>query len=201
MYGPRRSDVVGAAVGGLTFGVCAALAAGGGVSAFERRLFHAVNGLPSWLYPMLWPVMQLGALGAVFVLAVVALVCGRRRLAVELAIAGIGAYWLATVFKHLVDRGRPSAFLVDVVTRGAAVTGLGFPSGHAAVSCALAATAAPFLAPGWRSAVWVIPLLVGFARLYVGAHFPLDVVGGWALGYTVASVVHLALGTASPQAG
>jgi undecaprenyl-diphosphatase len=181
----------------LTFAVCAVIAAGGSVSAIERRLFDAVNGLPSWLYPVLWPVMQLGALAAVFVVSGVALVCRRRRLAVELVIAGVGAYWLALVFKHLVDRGRPTALLADVVTRGAAATGLGFPSGHAAVSCALAGIAAPFLAPGWRRAVWAIPLLVGLARVYVGAHLPLDVVGGWALGYTVAAAVHLALGSPS----
>jgi undecaprenyl-diphosphatase len=194
-------DVVGAVGAGLTFAVCAGLAAGGGVSAVERSLFRRVNGLPSWLFRFLWLVMQLGSLGAVFVVAGVALVWRRNRLGIELAIAGVAAYWLAIVFKDVIDRGRPAAFLSDVVIRGSPATGLGFPSGHAAVSCALAATAVPFLAAGWRRAVWLAPVLVGVARVYVGAHFPLDVAGGWALGYTVAAVTHLAFGAPSPRSG
>jgi undecaprenyl-diphosphatase len=40
----------------------------------------------------------------------------------------------------------------------------------------------------------VIPLTVGFARVYVGAHLPLDIVGGWAIGIACAFAVHLAVG-------
>jgi undecaprenyl-diphosphatase len=199
-YGRRRADVVGAVAAGSTFAVCAVVAAGG-VSAVERSLFRGVNELPSWLYRFLWLVMQVGSLGAVFVVAAVALVWRRNRMGVELAVAGLAAYWLAIVFKNVVDRGRPTAFLADVVIRGSRATGLGFPSGHAAVSCALAATAVPFLAVSWRRVVWLAPALVGVARVYVGAHFPLDVAGGWALGYTVAAVVHLVLGSPSPRTG
>jgi len=135
-------------------------------------------------------------LAAVFVVAAVALWLRRVRLAAELVAAGLGAYFVAIGLKNLVGRGRPGDVLSDVVFRGSAAThGLGFPSGHAAVSCALAATALPFLAGRWRWAVWLVPLTVGFARVFVGAHFPLDVVGGFALGYTLAALTHLAGGS------
>src|SRR6185312_6522375 len=49
---------------------------------------------------------------------------------------------------------------------------------------ALTATAVPFLARRWRRVIWVLPLTVGFARVFVGAHFPLDVAGRFALGWT-----------------
>jgi undecaprenyl-diphosphatase len=42
--------------------------------------------------------------------------------------------------------------------------------------------------------VLAVPLIVGFARVYVGAHLPLDVVGGWAIGVTVSCGVHLIFG-------
>jgi undecaprenyl-diphosphatase len=191
----HRADIVRAGVGAAVLAVCTWLAWDHSLSDLERSLFHAINGLPSWLYRPLWLVMQLGALAAVFVVAAVALLFRRVRLAVELAAAGVGAYFAAIALKNLVGRGRPGDVLNDVVFRGGAAHGLGFPSGHAAVSCALAATAFPFLMGRWRWAVWLAPVIVGFARVYVGAHFPLDVVGGFALGYTVAAVTHLVGGS------
>ena len=185
-----------AAVGAAIFAVSSWLAWDHSLSDLERGLFHAINDLPSWLYRPLWLVMQLGALAAVFVVAAVALWLRRVRLAVELVGAGLAAYYAAIAFKNWVGRGRPGDVLDDVVFRGSAAThGLGFPSGHAAVSCALAATAFPFLTGRWRWAVWLVPITVAFARIYVGAHFPLDVVGGFALGYTVAALTHLAGGS------
>jgi undecaprenyl-diphosphatase len=121
----------------------------------------------------------------------------RFRLAVELLAAGLVAYYAAIGLKHLVGRGRPAALVSDVIVRGAAAHGLGFPSGHAAVSFALTAVAVPFLARRWRRVIWVLPLTVGFARVFVGAHFPLDVAGGFALGYTVGALVHLVAGAPS----
>jgi glycosyltransferase 2 family protein len=167
------------------------------LSDLERRVFHTINGLPSWLYPPLWLVMQLGSFAAVFVVAAVALCCRRVRLAAELLAAGCLAYFGAKVLKHLVDRGRPGDLLTDVVFHGPAAHGLGFPSGHAAVSCALAATAIPFLVWRWRWTLWLVPITVGFARVFVGAHFPLDVIGGFALGYTIAALTHLVGGSPS----
>ncbi len=165
------------------------------LSDFERGLFHAINGLPSWLYAPLWVVMQLGAFAAVFVVAGVALLLRRVRLAVELLAAGSLAWFGAKALKSLVDRGRPGDLLTDVVFHGPAAHGVGYPSGHAAVSMALTATAYPFLVGRWRWAVWLLPLTVGLARVYVGAHFPLDVIGGFALGFMLAALTHLVGGS------
>jgi len=63
-----------------------------------------------------------------------------------------------------------------------------------ALDMALAAVAAPYL-PRWgRRLVWSLAVTVVVARVYVGAHLPLDVIGGAALGYAAAALVHLALG-------
>jgi undecaprenyl-diphosphatase len=160
------------------------------VSAWEREVFWWGNagGPPEEL---VWTVMQLGNLTAVPAVALVALVARRVRLAVELSVAGTTAYLLARVLKELVDRGRPAELLADVQLRGAADAGRGFPSGHAAVVTALACLVLPHLPARWRWTVAGTALLVCLARVQVGAHLPLDVVGGAAVGVACASAVLL----------
>ena len=122
-----------------------------------------------------------------------ALAARRPRLARDLALAGALAWVLARVVKGLVGRARPDALLHGVVER-AVGTGLGYPSGHVAVAAAMATAAGPWLPrPGRRAAWWAVGL-VALGRLYAGAHLPLDVVGGAALGWAVGAATHLALG-------
>lgn len=63
--------------------------------------------------------------------------------------------------------------------------GPSFPSAHAANSAALALLAA-LLWPRLRGLTWALPAVVGWSRVYLGKHFPLDVLGGWAMGVLVA---------------
>ena len=151
----------------------------------EQKAFRLVNDLPDPLYVPAWPVMQLGALGAVPVTAAVALAAGNRPLAGRLLSGGTAAWVLAKVVKRVVRRGRPIALLAGVRTRGHEPTGLGYLSGHAAVSVALAAAAWPHLGAGGRRATLGLASVVGLSRIYVGAHLPLDVAGGAALGLLV----------------
>lgn len=61
------------------------------------------------------------------------------------------------------------------------VTGRSFPSGHAANNMAVATVLILFF--GWRGALYLpFALLIGYARIYAGAHWPLDVFGGFLLG-------------------
>ena len=151
----------------------------------EKTAFRLVNDLPDPLYVPVWPVMQLGALGAAPVTAAVALAAGNRPLAGRLLSGGTGAWVLAKAVKRVVRRGRPVTLLAGVHTRGQEATGLGYLSGHAAVSAALAAAAWPHLGSGGRWATLGLASVVGLSRVYVGAHLPLDVAGGAALGILV----------------
>ena len=151
----RGADALHAGIGAAGVAATAVLAAEQGLSGFERDVFEAVNGLPQTATPGLWVVMQAGSLAAVFVTAGLALAARRPRLALALAAGGTTTWLLAKVVKQLVERGRPEALLHDVVVYGPAATGLGFPSGHAAVAAAIMTVAGPYLTGRARVAGWV----------------------------------------------
>jgi undecaprenyl-diphosphatase len=176
--------LVGAA---LAFVGGASVARSGRVSAIEQRVFRAVNGLPSSLHVPVWTVMQLGSLaGALTVAAAAGLV--DRSLGLRLAASGATTWAAAKVLKRFVRRGRPHATVEEARVLGRAQSGLGYPSGHAAVAATLAVVVLPHIDPACRPPVVAAALLVGPARLYVGAHLPLDVLGGVAFGVAVGIV-------------
>lgn len=172
----------------------ASLAARGELSSTEVRIFRATNGLPESLNTIVWPFMQYGTFVTIPTLAVIALLFRRVRLAIAILLAGAGVYLLALVFKRIVDRGRPGALLVGVEQREMfGSDSLGFPSGHAAVAAAITAVVSVHLSARWTIVALVVGTVVLFGRLYVGAHLPLDVIGGAALGAIAGSVVNLAV--------
>ena len=166
----------------------------------EQRAFRLLNGLPDRLFKPAWTVMQLGALGAVPATAGAALLSGNRSLAVRLVTGGTVAWGLAKVVKRVVRRGRPSVLLTGVRGRGHEASGLGYLSGHAAVATALAAAAFPHLGRRGRRISLALASIVGLSRIYVGAHLPLDVAGGVALGLLVDSASSASLRRFSPVA-
>jgi undecaprenyl-diphosphatase len=182
--------VIGATVA-LTGGIIARLTP---LTAVERDLFHAINDLPDGFRIPFETIMQLGTLGAVVAFTLLAVVALRRG-ALSIALAGFGGYVAAHYAKLAVQRSRPFDVITGVVERGHHTGGYGYPSGHATVAAALAAAATPYLPRPARRAMWTAVVLVGIARIYVGAHFPLDVIGGLALGWAVGSLVNLAVGT------
>lgn len=164
------------------------------VSAPEPAVFRVLNGTTVLPFTVVWTVMQLGNVLVVPASAVLAAAFRRWWLALELLVAGAGTYLAAKAVKGIVPRGRPSGLLSDVVIRGAAAHGRGFVSGHAATLAALATVAWPWLGRRGRIAVVVLVTVVCLARVYVGAHLPLDVVGGVGLGVAVGGCTRLLLG-------
>jgi membrane-associated phospholipid phosphatase len=190
----RPTDLIWLAAGTAVLVLCALPVHADRVAGPEADAFRLVNDLPSVPFGLVWVPMQLGNLLVVPAAVLAALAFRHWRLAAGLALAGAGVYALAKVVKRFVERGRPSDLLDDVVVRGAAPHGLGFVSGHIAVVTALALVAWPWL-PRWgRWVAGVGVAAVFFTRIYVGAHLPLDMVGGAALGLAVGALVRLALG-------
>ena len=189
-----RSDVALVVLGAGVLVLAALPIEADRVPAAETAVFRLLNDTTVLPFVLLWPVMQLGNLLVVPASALLAAALRRWRLAAELLIGGFASYWLAKVVKGVVTRPRPTGLLTDVVIRGAEAHGRGFVAGHAAVVVALAAIAWPWLGPRGRVVVAVLATVVCLARVYVGAHLPLDVVGGAGLGLAVAGVVRLAIG-------
>jgi undecaprenyl-diphosphatase len=168
----------------------------GAVPAWERSVFRAVNDLPGALYGPLWPFQQLGALAVGPVVAIVAALLRRFRLAIAVLIATVAKLALERVVKALVSRQRPGTSIgPDVHLRGdVTATGESFVSGHAVLVAAIAGLITAYLPGRWKIVPWVVVALVMVTRVYVGAHNPLDVVCGAGLGLAIAAAINMVLG-------
>ena len=168
------------------------------ISAAETHVFRMINDHTVLPFVIVWPIMQIGNFVAVPIAAAVAAVFRKWRLAVAILVAGVATYYLAKLVKGLVVRGRPASLLDDVTFRGSAALGRGYVSGHAAVSTLLVVLAWPYLTPRWRWAAVAVAVFVSLSRVYVGAHLPLDVLGGAALGLAVGGITRFVFGRPPP---
>lgn len=167
-----------------------------GVPRWEQQAFHAVNDLPGWLEPVLWPPMQLGSLwGPAFAGWWTWRRWRRWRPTVGVVVGGVTAWQLAKVVKSLTRRGRPIDELDRITPRlGTPDGGLGFVSGHTAVAVTMLTVLWPRLDRRGRLAGSALIGIVATARVHVGAHLPVDTIGGAALGVLVGEAWHLLAG-------
>jgi undecaprenyl-diphosphatase len=183
------------------FALCAVIVADGRVGPAERAAFHAVNGLPDWLYLPMLLFQYLGVLAMPLLVAVGALAFRRWRLAAALVL--VVPLKLATerLVKLLVERERPGTTVPDAILHGVNSAGLSFVSGHAIITFAIAGLLVLVLPRRWGIVAFALATLNAVARVYLGAHNPLDVVGGAAVGLAIAAVLDLALDVARDRGG
>jgi undecaprenyl-diphosphatase len=100
------------------------------------------------------------------------------------------ADWSSMGIKALVDRPRPPLRYPEPKTLVPLPHDASFPSGHAATSFA-AATILSLAFPRFAPLLYVLAAAVAFSRVYVGVHYPLDVIGGAVLGTLIAVALKL----------
>jgi undecaprenyl-diphosphatase len=179
----------------------------GDTQAFDTRILQALRDPadpakpigPPWLEGSM---IDLTAIGGPTVLGLtVVIVAGflvlqtRYRTALVVAITSFSAELLSNVMKHAFNRPRPS-----VVPHLREVFSSSFPSGHAMESAIVYLTLGAILMRAAESRITKIYIfttavlltsLVGISRVYLGVHYPTDVIGGWIIGFIWASICWL----------
>jgi undecaprenyl-diphosphatase len=193
------------------------LAARGDTAALNRWIAQSlrVSGPSPWAEEMF---RDLTALGGVVVLTLTTLavvgyllLCRMNGAALLVVLAALGGWCLSTLLKHAFDRPRPG-----LVTHLSHAYTSSFPSGHSMLSAVIYLTLGALLSRFVRrlrrrlyilGVAILLTTLVGVSRVYLGVHYPTDVLAGWSVGLVWAMVCWLAArflqsrGAVEPPAG
>ena len=194
-----------AGLGAALFGVSAVLLKTGTLG-WDKSLFRLLNEVPAAAASVLTPLSRLflpaGIITVVALIVVYVLARNRSILPVVAGAAAAGVAWLlAHVAKAIADRSRPYQVMADAVLRQQPAHGTSFPSSHTAVTLAVAIALVPFLARSLAAAGIGYAVLTGWSRVYLGVHYPLDILGGAGIGMAAAGVILLALRTLLRRSG
>jgi membrane-associated phospholipid phosphatase len=158
--------------------------------ALNDRIFLWINSFSS---PVLdWFMLSVTHLGNGMVAAMLVLLISpfRRQLTIRAALAMILAGTLTSLVKETVPLPRPPVALGEAVrVLGPKLKYNSFPSGHTSTVFALACSMRSFVKPRVYGAALAVAVLTGVSRVYIGVHFPLDVVIGAMLGWISAWIV------------
>ena len=170
------------------------------VSKFDKVAIHAVSRIPLGFRPLFRLASYIGHPVITLSIGGVIILCGIAQHAPALVFSG-ASIWIAllisTLLKRTIQRSRP---LTEYVT-AMRIPSFSFPSGHttgSTVSFGLLAYFACALPPhplnyAICALLAALVLLVGLSRIYLGAHYPTDVIGGWILGGMTLSIVIFAI--------
>lgn len=150
--------------------------------AFRYLNIHAYH--PPWMDRVMWGLTQIGNMAFAGILALLSYVFGDTRFAV-LLLLGVLTLWLfVEAVKGVADRARPFRIMDNARIIGWREPGKSFPSGHTSQAFFVMSLLAHHLQlpPQAAALLYALAAVVGFTRVYVGAHYPRDVLAGACLG-------------------
>lgn len=161
----------------------------------DKRVFLFFNmwgKRPRWLDIALGVISQLGS-GALAYLVAAYLYYYNKDLALQIVLGTLTLSLMVEVLKSLTDRARPFLAIENARVVGWREPGRSFPSGHSAQILFMATLLSHHFNPSWLTGffLYAIAILVGFTRMYVGAHYPRDVLGGAVLGLVWGALANL----------
>lgn len=157
------------------------------LSGFEKDIFLAIYNLPQSLRWIVLLITQFGSFWLIAGLVIGLFIKHSYNLAYRLSFSIAVSFILIEFLKRLIDRPRPPEAL-GTMHYEFSVSGSAFPSGHTAFATAASLTVWPYVPKNYHWILVLWPLLVGFSRIYLGVHAPLDIIGGFAVGIIVAFV-------------
>ena len=139
---------------------------------------------PAWLDTIMLYYTQLGTGVAGLLLAAILFFTGNHLLAYGCVLGTLSLWFVVEVIKVLIHRRRPYIRLANSRIVGAPAAGYSFPSGHTSQSFFIAVLMSQYFQFGFLGSLLMygLALLVGITRIYVGMHYPRDVLGGMILG-------------------
>lgn len=157
--------------------------AGQRLDAWVFILFN-VHSYPKWLDRCMWLGTQLGNMLTAFIAAFIFFLLDHDGLAVVIVLGTLILWLLVETIKGLAERDRPFRTLDKTRVIGSQEKGDSFPSGHTTQIFFLVTLCIAHFQPGvvTTTALYIVAAWVGFTRIYVGAHYPRDVVAGVVLG-------------------
>lgn len=147
------------------------------------KLFN-LQGYPKWLDHFMWGITQLGNMLSAMIAAALFFIFGYHDLAAEIVLGTLTLWLFVETIKALADRDRPHHTLQETRIIGWRERGDSFPSGHTTQIFFLMTLFIHHFQPHFfgAAALYIVAALVGFTRIYVGAHYPRDVIAGMILG-------------------
>lgn len=163
--------------------------------SFDQQLFFIINHLPhteaSNMIAM--AISGAGTAGIIWFMLTAVLFLKEEikdhRFFLPFIIAGGISWTIVELFlKPLIARARPNEVMGAIIV-GSGSDGFSFPSGHATIAFAMAVVLSR-KEPKWKWMLFTLAVLISLSRIYLGVHYPLDVVFGAFLGWGIGRIVY-----------
>ena len=166
------------------------------LASLDRSLFLLINQLPHtpFIDAVVLALSGVGTAGIIWFLIGLLLFIREEKknhwfFAPMVIAGGLSWFLVEAIIKPLVARSRPAVALGGIILGLNLSDSYSFPSGHATIAFAMVVVLSR-IEPRWKTILYILAVLISLSRIYIGKHYPLDVLAGGLLGWGIG---HLSL--------